>query len=71
MAIFLHCGSLEKWIFEKLLETAQAILFVMLSVSVAYSASVRCVALFVLCESQQKSNFQELLETPQTIFCTF
>ena len=42
--------SLEKSIFQELLKTAQTIGFIMLSVSVAYSARfglVRCVAKFV------------------------
>ena len=49
----MHCGSLEKWIFEKLLENAQAIVFIMPLVCAAHSASfrsVRCIAIFVLCE---------------------
>ena len=42
----------------------------MLSVSVAYSASlrrVRCIANFALCGSLEKSIFQEFLEAAQTI----
>ena len=56
--------ELEKWIFKILLETAQAIAFIMLLVSVAYSASLRrvpCIANFALCASVEKLIFQELL----------
>ena len=40
MAKFLYCLSFEKWIFDKFLDTAQAIGFIMLSVSVVYSESL-------------------------------
>ena len=56
--------QLEKWIFKILLETAQAIAFIMHLVSVAYSARLRhvpCIANFALCASVEKSIFQELL----------
>ena len=68
---FLHCDSLEKWIFQKqILETAQVIRFIMLSVSLACSARLWCVQSienFALPGSLEKSIFQKLLETPQTI----
>ena len=53
MAKFLRCGSLKKWIFEKFLETTKVIGFIMLSVYVAYSASMMCVQ----CGSLEKSIF--------------
>ena len=53
-----------------MLATAQAIHLMMLSVSVAYSASLWCVRSienFAFPGSLEKSIFQELLETSQTI----
>ena len=70
VAKFLHCRSKENWIFWKLFETAQPIIFIMLYVFVAYPASlsyVRCLANFPFGGSLEKSIFQELPETAQTI----
>ena len=70
VATFLHCGSLEKSIFQEFLEIVQAIGFIMLSVSKAYSASLRCVrflANFAFCGLLEKSIFQELPDTTRTI----
>ena len=57
--------QLEKWIFKILLETAQAIAFIMHLVSAGYSASLWCVRLLFV--GRCKSQFVELLETPQTV----
>ena len=70
IANFALCVSLEKSIFQKLLETAQTIGFIMLSVSVAYSARfglVRCVAKFDHSGAQENWISQELWGTPQII----
>ena len=51
-------------------EAAQALVFILLSKSVARSGSltfVRCIANFALCGSLEKSIFQEFLEAAQTI----
>ena len=66
VAKFLHYGSLEKWIFKKLPQTAQGIGSLMCSVFEAYPfISLRCVQCMVtlLLWVPRKADFQQLLKT--------